>query len=390
MRGSIKRSGNAWRGRVDLGVDKDGRRRVVSVTRPTKAEVEAELRRVLEEHRRGEHVDPSRLTFGQWLETWLAVVVEPNKRPRTAESYRSVVRHHLVPELGHLRLQALDAEDLEAYYAKKAGALSSTTLAQHAAVIHSALKSAQIRKKVPRNVADLVEYKPRRRRSLHHEAARNAWERHEARRFLAVAHKSGPQVAAFYTVALELGLRKGELAGLLWEDLGLERGTLRVMQQLVRPGNAAAEREPLFGPPKGGRIRTLDVSLDTCELLAAHKRHQAEIKIANRRAYHDRGLVFAKEGRGRESDRLGDPLQTNNLAEREFDELVKKAGVRRITLHGLRHTSATLALQAGVPLKVVSERLGHSRVEITMNVYAHVLPSSAKEAARTMGSILHE
>lgn len=102
------------------------------------------------------------------------------------------------------------------------------------------------------------------------------------------------------------------------------------------------------------------------------------------------GLVFAKEDRGSRHDCLGDPLQANNIAEREFDPLIEKAGVRRIKFHGLRHTAATLALQDGVRVKTVQKRLGHKRVEITMNIYAHALPSDQKEAAGKMGSLLYK
>ena len=111
--------------------------------------------------------------------------------------------------------------------------------------------------------------------------------------------------------------------------------------------------------------------------------------MRNRLAYHDHGLIFAKEGRVTSAERLGDPLQTNNIAEREFDPMIKKAEVRRIKFHGLRHTAATLALAAGVPVKVVSHRLGHSKTSITLDLYSHVLPSMGKDAAAAVGSILH-
>jgi len=110
--------------------------------------------------------------------------------------------------------------------------------------------------------------------------------------------------------------------------------------------------------------------------------------MRNRRAYHDLGLVYAKEVRPRRRVRLGTPLEVRNIA-REFDKLTKKAECRRIKFHGLRHTAATLALAAGVPVKVVSHRLGHAKTAITLDLYAHVLPSQGKDAAAALGSILH-
>ena len=390
MNGSIKKRGNSWRGRADLGVDPEtGKRKQVSVTARTKKEAGDELRRALERQERGEYVPPSKLTLGQWLDIWFRTYVEPNRRPRTVETYRSVIQQHLKKAMGAVPLQRLEPEHVEKYFADRRETLSGSTLAQHSAILHNALKSAVRKKKIPSNPAALVEHKPQRAKSEHEEALKHCWEADEARRFLDVARRAGPQPAAFYGIALELGLRKGELCGLKWEALDLERGTVKIMRQLVRVGSAAAGREPLFGPLKRGKIRTLAISPETCSLLAKHKKHQAEVKLANRRAYNDRGLVFAKEERVQSAERLGDPMQANNIAEREFNRFVEKAGVRRIKFHGLRHTSATLALQSGVESKVVQERLGHLRHEVTMDIYAHALPSAQKDAARRMGKLLH-
>jgi integrase len=116
-------------------------------------------------------------------------------------------------------------------------------------------------------------------------------------------------------------------------------------------------------------------------LLKAHKAHQATIKMANRTAYREAGLVFAKT--------LGAPVQMHNIGQWEFAPLIKAAGVRRIKFHGLRHTNATLLLLAGVPAKVVSERLGHSKIAITLDTYSHVLPSMGQAAAAQIGALLH-
>ena len=113
--------------------------------------------------------------------------------------------------------------------------------------------------------------------------------------------------------------------------------------------------------------------------------------MRNRVAYQDLGMLFAKEWgdlHGRE-DSLGLPLQSNNLGQREFARVLKAANVKRITIHGLRHTCATLLLKAGVPPQVVAQRLGHKRIEITLGIYAHALPSMQQDAARRLGALLH-
>ena len=158
------------------------------------------------------------------------------------------------------------------------------------------------------------------------------------------------------------------------------------IRQLTKTG-----RNPEFGPVKNGTPRTVDLAAETVDLLKAHKRVQAELKMRNRTVYRDFGMVFAKEWgdlHGRE-DSLGLPLQSNNIGQREFARVLKAAKVRRITIHGLRHTSATLLLKAGVAPQVVQQRLGHKRIEITLGIYAHVLPSMQQDAARRLGALIY-
>ena len=123
-----------------------------------------------------------------------------------------------------------------------------------------------------------------------------------------------------------------------------------------------------------------------------HKREQAALKLRNGGAYRDQGLIFAKawdQGMRTQRDHLGEPLQWNNLGERWLDPLIRKAGVKRISVHGLRHTAATLMLNDGQPVHVVAARLGHSETNTTWNVYSHVLRDTHKSAAEALGKLLH-
>lgn len=115
------------------------------------------------------------------------------------------------------------------------------------------------------------------------------------------------------------------------------------------------------------------------------------MKMANRTIYKDHGLVFAKEWGERygRKDFLGLSLQANNIGERELARIIKAAKVKRISFHGLRHTSATLLLKAGVAPHVVQQRLGHKRIEMTLGIYAHALPSMQQDAARRLAQLLH-
>jgi integrase len=253
-------------------------------------------------------------------------------------------------------------------------------------IIHRALRKAVRDHLVSVNAAGDLEGRPRRRMGLSDDAREHCWSADEAQTFLATAKASGAQNAALYALALDSGARKNELCGLRWSDVDLEGGKIQIVQQLQKPGP-----EPTFGPPKNKRPRNVALGAETLTLLKAHKQHQAEFKMANRTSYHDFGFVFAKEfGELRtRKDLLGQPLQANNLGERSLDRLCKVAEVRRIKFHGLRHTCATLLLRAGEPVHVVAQRLGHSDVSMTLNIYAHVLPDMQQGAADRLDAVLH-
>jgi integrase len=309
--------------------------------------------------------------------------ITPHKSQTTVNRYTRIIAQYITPTLGGTRLQAVKPLDLENYYAGLKH-LSSSTVQIHHAILHSALKAAERNGLVTRNVAALVSNKPR--KGAKQDVLDHVWSADEAATFLKTAKTAGPQAAAFYATALDTGARRGELAGLQWSDVDLRVGTMTIRRTLVKIGP-----KPVFGPTKTGTIRTVDLAAETVELLKTHKQAQAALKMKNRRHYHDLGLVFAKEhgdtiGR---PDSLGLPLQVNTIGQRQFAKLIKAAGVKRIKFHGLRHTCATLMLAAGVPAHVVQRRLGHAKVEMTLNVYSHVLPSMQQDAASRLAKLLH-
>lgn len=383
MRGHLfQRYPGSWTIVLDVGRKVDpvtGRTKRVQkwkTIRGTKKEAQAELSTMLHNLNRGQVISPSKMILAQWLDEWMVSAIKPNKRLRTCETYQSVITHHLKPALGQYRLADLRASHIQAYY--QSSTLAPSTLQQHQAILHHALKSAVMQDLLPRNPASLVIGKPRQREKPEGQAP-NCWEAEEARRFLDVAKAGTPQQAAFYSLTIDSGARKAELCGLKWPDLDLDKKVLSIVRQLVKVGKTGVD--PLFGPTKNGKIRVIDLDERTIEQLRRHKAQQAAQRLLLGTAYHDHGLIFARD--------FGQPLMMNNLGEREFARLIETAKVARITFHGLRHTCATLLLQAGVPVKVVSERLGHKRIEITLNVYAHAMPSMQQEAAVKLGRLLH-
>jgi integrase len=407
MRGSlVQRYKGSWSIVLDLGYQTDPttgktRRKQKWVTvRGTKREADARLAELVRDAHRGEFVQPHKRTLGEWLDEWVDKAIKPPARTlRAYETYKSVITTHLKPKLGALPLQQVKATDLKRYYdeaaapvppesgrkGRKRRALAPATLEQHHTILHSALQAAVLEGLVQRNVAKLVVGKPH-TPDVHKDALEHCGEAHEAKAFLSAAKEAGPQPAAFYGLDLDTGMRKAELCGLRWSDVDLAGCRVTIQRQLVKTGSS-----PVFGPVKNKAPSTVEVATETAALLRRHRTHQAELRLANGEHYHDHGLVFAKEWEDltRHRDTLGEPLQMNNLGQREFAKLIKAAGVRRIKFHGLRHTCATLLLQAGVPANVVQRRLGHKKIEITLSVYAHALPAMQQDAAARLAAILH-
>ncbi|HHU62162.1 MAG TPA: site-specific integrase [Natronincola sp.] len=379
MRGYLrKRSKSSWTITLTLGrkVDpKTGKSKVNQKTitvRGTKPEAEAKLAELLNQYNKGEYIEPSMLTTGEWLQRWIDVYVKNSrkKRLRTIETYESVVRRHLIPAFDKIPLQKLSAGHIQHYY--NTSSLSSSTLHQHHNILHQALKVAVVNERLLNiNPAELVVEKPVANRNLE----MNVWDEVEVRKFLLAAREAGIQEETLYTLAIETGMRKGEICGLKWEDVDLVARRLAVKRTLLR-----ASPEPILGPPKVGRSRAVAISAQTSGLLKKHRIKQNELKLSLGDGYVDQDFVFTKEN--------GDPLQINNFGQRSFAKLIEEAGVKKIRFHDLRHTCATLLLSQEVNPKIVQERLGHSDISMTLNRYSHVTPTMQDKAAQLLGDVM--
>lgn len=389
MRGCLRKAQNTKRGLpkghsswdiiLPLGRGPNGKHKQKWVRfHGTKKQAEEKLTELAGEVHKGEFVEPSQLTLSEWLDEWLEKAIKPPRcTENTYATYSGVVKNHLKPALGQMALQQLSALDIERYYADLK--LAPRSVAVHHTILSGALKAAVRAKKLRTNVAPDVMNKPR--DSGH--VLDNYWTAEEAKRFLDTVKADGSaQYAALFALALDSGVRKAELLGLRWTDL--QSGTLHVDRQLLDGGND----ELKFCPPKRGGRRKIDLSDETLALLKTHRAKQAELKLANRLHFVDHGLMFSQawEHQTGGGSRLGNPLR---MIDKQLKRLCETASVKPITMHGLRHTCATLLLAAGVPPHVVQKRLGHKKVEITLGVYAHVLPNQQADAAFRLSALLH-
>ena len=373
MKGHIrKRSKGSWTIWVDLGRDPEtGKRKQQTLTvRGSKASAERELRAVLTRIEGGAYVKPTRMTVGEYLESWLRDYVSTNTAPNTADGYSDIVRAHLIPELGRFPLSALQPSHIQAYYSRMLrcgrqdgkGGLSAQTVKHHHRVLYEVLKHAVKHGVLIRNVAEAVD-PPR------PDGKEIATLEPDDVRLLLDAARETPYYTLFYT-AIFTGLRRSELLGLRWRDVDLDLATLSVVQTL----HYVPKKGYTFREPKTKRSRrSVDLSPSLAILLREHRANQElERKLLGRLLMPD-DLVFSYPD--------GTPLPPNSVT-KAFHKLAQSLGLSNIRLHDLRHTHATLMLRQGVHPKVISERLGHSSVAITLDTYSHVLPGIQAAAAQ--------
>lgn len=331
----------------------------------TRTEAAQKLTEALANAQKGITADAGALTVGVFVERWLEDSVRGTVRQSTYQRDESLCRVHLVPGLGKKKLKALNAAEVQRFYrAKLDSGLSSATVHKLHVVLHKALKQAVRWGLAPRNVADDVDAP-----KIHKEEV-SPLIREEARKLLDTAR--GERLEALYVVAVQSGLRQGELLAIRWEDVDLEARTVQVRRTLTRNGGKLA-----VGPTKTSKARrTVKLTQDATEALQDHlERQLAEMDKAGD-SWQENGLVFCTG--------KGTLINPTNLRRRSLAPLLQRAGLPPMTFHQLRHTAATILLLKNVNPKVVSEMLGHATIAITLDTYSHVLPNMQDSAVSAM------
>ena len=378
-RGSIRQRSkvrkDSWTVQVYMGVDPDtGKKRYHSETvKGAKYQAQRRLTELLRQMDTGTFVEPSTLTVGEYLRQWLRDYAETHVRQRTLEGYRGNIERYIIPALGNIPLDKLAArhiQQMEATLLKDGGlrrkGLSPRTVLHIHRVLSEALRHAVRLGTLHRNVADAVEPP----RPTRHQARTLGWD--DVHLFL--AHVSDPMYYTLIMLDIQTGLRRSELLGLQWGDIDLQLGTMSVQRAWIRLPSGGMT----LSQPKTGRGRMVALPSESVLTLRAHIERQeaaAEV-VGNHSAWKDRPVFCHSDGRRLHPD----------IVSKTFGRMARRAGLQGMRLHDLRHTHASLMLAQGVHLKIVAERLGHSSIGITGDLYSHVLPTMQQEAVERFGA----
>lgn len=365
--GSVyQRKDGLWVASVSLGMV-NGKRKRKYIYGKTRAEVNRKRIQLQHELNRGVPIQTTGTTMAGFLERWLETI-KPSVRPRTFQSYQMIVNHHLVPAIGRIRIEKLTQQHVHELMSAKAQAgLSPRSVANIRNVLRAALNQAMKWDLAPRNVATLVDppkpstYEP------------TILSRAQAAQMLETLR--GDRLEALYALALSVGLRQGEVLGLRWEDVDLEKGSIAIRRQLQVIDGVQVLTEP---KSKTSR-RTIPLPAAVIDRLRAHRKHQLEERIlAGGRWQGQWNLVFTTP--------IGTPLDGSNLR-KHFKEALQAAGLPAMRFHDMRHSAASMLAALGVHPSVAQRILGHANISTTLAVYTHVEQVAMRDATDLMGGL---
>ena len=372
MDGSIQRRGqHSWRITLSMGYDAAGKRiRKFHTVKGTKQDAERRKRELLGAVDKGAPIDLTKESVAQYLNRWLLARVG-TIRENTRYGYQRVIERYVIPAIGqhHLtQLQPGHIKQMEADLLMRG--ISGTTVAQTQRILHRALEDAVAENIVLRNACSGIKAP---RKSGKEMQTLNS---EQLGRLLDASEQS--QYGDLIHLAAHTGLRRGELVGLKWEDIDLDRGVIRVVRSVSRvPGQGFTVDSPKTASGK----RAVDIEPEVVSRLHRHRASLAEQHLGLGPAWTDEGWVFPREDGS---------CQDPTMVSRFYHQLVKILRLPPVRLHDLRHTHATMLLEAGMNFKVVQERLGHSSPAVTLGIYGHVSPSMQREAAGVVGKALRK
>jgi integrase len=366
--------GYTWSVTVDLGRDPiTGKRR--QTTRrgfATKKEAEKAASELIAQAEKGVNIINQNISLEEYLKDWIELSAKRKVKETTLKNYIRAINHRIIPALGKIPLRKLTAAQCQQFInALIDEGLSERYIEYIYTVLYGALQKAIEWDLILVNPLIKVDVPRGRKRKY------MTWTREELNRFLSFAKLENIIYYTAFLTAAHTGMRRGELLGLKWQDIDFEHARIHIQRNLIYDEDGFR-----FGDLKteaSQRIIAMDDFL--LKELKRYKAKQAEIKLIVGNQYEDNGLVFARE--------TGKPIFPRTLTD-IFNRVIKAAGVKKIRFHDLRHTHATLLLEAGADLKEVQARLGHASIKTTGDVYAHVTKEIEEKTARIFGDFIRK
>lgn len=367
--GQIKKKGSSWYFVAEVGKDPlTGKRKRKKQSFKTKKEAEKALALIEAEVYKGVYLEPSNTYFKEYLYDWFKIK-KNSVGIQTAEVYSGYIKNRIIPPLGHIQLSRLTPMLLQGYVNDlKENGLASGTIKKIYTIIKGALDHAVNMGLLVSNPITKVQLPKDDKKEM------TVWNVNEVKTLLKAARNDRLYIA--FHLAITTGMRRGEILGLRWKDVELDKCMLSVRQTLSKDG-----KQFLNGAKTDSSIRSIKLSEETITVLRKQKAMIAKEKLQSGPEYNNYDLVVCTL--------KGTPMNPANL-KRTFTRLIKEAKLPRIRFHDLRHTHATMLLSQGIHAKVVSERLGHSNIKITLDTYSHVLPNMQEEAANQIDALLKE
>lgn len=353
--------GAKWSFTVDIGVDpitnKRKQKTVSGFSSKKEAQIAAEeLERQV---RNKTYINETDQTLNQVIDEWVEWVAKNNMRPSTLNNRMGIINSRIKPKLGHVKIKDIEPSTVHSLYNKminEEGLSKSYARTVHnllSTIFTYAIKSNKVKINIMEKVdAPIPEHKEM-----------QTWSVEEIDKFLNETKDAPTHIA--YVLAIYIGMRMGEILGLRWKDIDFNNKTIHIVQTLVRIGGGFDFQEPKTKNSK----RQITITDDVIEELKKHKEQQKT----------ESELVVTTS--------LGTPYSPRNL-QRNFNMFIDRAKVTKIRFHDLRHTHATLLLKLGENPKIVSERLGHSKITVTLDTYSHVLPDMQKQASENFSNLL--
>lgn len=380
MRGHVFKRGKTWS--VDARLQRDSKGEWIRVQKggfKTRTEAEDFLRDKISLARRGELGEFDDMRLDDFLQMWLDEYCKHQCKLSTFVNRRNLINRKISPELGHLRLDELRPIHFTRFFNKMAAAgLAGDYIFTMHSLFRTAFKCAVKWQITSRNVylnVDAPKKSPKsklRTWSIAESISFLKFSETVERAYVPVPHLLPDFRHIAVVMAIFTGMRRGEILGLRWSDVDYDAMLVRVMQTVYKPTGMPVQ---IWSPKTDNSMRSISITDEVVTALKKHRAAQNEIRLALGKDYVDHDLVCPRSN--------GAPMDPRSLIE-YFNDCIVKSGVPRIRFHDLRHTHATIMLQLGQHPKIVSERLGHSNIAITLDTYSHVLPNMQADAAAVL------